>query len=217
LDWFIANRPDLTSNLACIKNPEAGEKILLSLLDAFKLTRVLEKMLAENEFFSDYGIRSLSKYHEKNPYVFAVDDQEYSVNYQPAESTTALFGGNSNWRGPVWMPVNYLLIESLEKFYKYLGDDFQVECPTGSKQSYNLKQVAQKIAERLMNIFSKNNNGQRPVYGGSHKFQTDPNWQNLILFYEYFHGDNGAGIGANHQTGWTGLIANLIQTYGDNT
>lgn len=213
LNWFIDNRPDLTCHLASMRNSESEDKILLSLVDSVKLKRILNKMLSESEFLSDYGIRSLSKYHESSPYVFYADNQEYGVDYQPAESKTALFGGNSNWRGPIWMPVNYLLIESLEKFYQYFGDDFKVEYPTGSQQYFNLKEVAQKIAHRLTNIFQKNNQGKRPVYGNTNKFQNDPHWQNLVLFYEYFHGDNGAGIGANHQTGWTGLIANLIQNW----
>ncbi len=171
-------------------------------------------MLDENEFLSPYGIRSLSKFHEQHPYVFHVDGQEYRVDYLPAESNTGMFGGNSNWRGPVWMPVNAMIIRALLNFYLYYGDNFKIECPTGSGKMMNLFEVTKEIADRLTRIFLRDEHGRRPVYGGTEKFQTDPHWRDHILFYEYFHGDNGAGLGASHQTGWTGLVAKIIQLYG---
>ena len=161
-------------------------------------------MLDENEFLSPYGIRALSRYHAEHPYVFTVEGQEYRVNYLPAESDSGMFGGNSNWRGPVWMPVNALLIRALLSYYLYYGDNFQIECPTGSGNLMNLFEVAREIANRLTRIFLRDESGRRPVYGGTQKFQTDPHWKDYLLFYEYFHGDNGAGLGASHQTGWTG-------------
>jgi hypothetical protein len=171
-------------------------------------------MLDEAEFLSPYGIRSLSKFHAQHPYVFHVHGQEYRVDYLPAESNTGMFGGNSNWRGPVWMPVNVTLIRALLNFYLFYGDNFKIECPTGSGKLMNLFEVAQEIAQRLVRIFLRNEDGKRPVYGAMEKFQSDPHWRNHILFYEYFHGDNGAGLGASHQTGWTGLVAKLIQLFG---
>ncbi|MBG1239687.1 MGH1-like glycoside hydrolase domain-containing protein [Nostoc sp. NZL] len=209
--WFLQNRPDLTRNIACMQKQGIGERRLLAIAYPDKLRRILEKMLDATEFFSPYGIRSVSKVHESHPYVLTVDGQQYRVDYEPAESSTAMFGGNSNWRGPIWFPINYLLLESLQKFYRYFGDDFKVECPTGSGQMMTLKEVAIELAQRLIQIFLTDASGKRPFYGGVEKFQTDPNWRDLILFNEYFHGDNGAGIGASHQTGWTGLIAKLIQ------
>jgi hypothetical protein len=171
-------------------------------------------MLDENEFLSPYGIRSLSKFHEANPYVFRAQDQEYRVAYLPAESNTGMFGGNSNWRGPVWMPVNVILIRALQNYYLYYGDTFKIECPTGSGRMMNLFEVSKEIADRLGRIFIQDKDGRRPVYGGTEKFQNDPHWRDHILFYEYFHGDNGAGLGASHQTGWTGLVAKTMQLYG---
>jgi hypothetical protein len=168
-------------------------------------------MLDESEFLSPYGIRALSKYHKDNPYTFHVNGHEYRVDYEPAESTSGLFGGNSNWRGPIWFPVNYLIIESLQKFHYYLGDDFKVECPTGSGNYMTLWEAASEISRRLITIFLKDSKGRRPVFGGTAKLQTDPAWSAYIPFHEYFHGDNGAGVGASHQTGWTGLVAKLIQ------
>jgi hypothetical protein len=167
-------------------------------------------MLDENEFLSPHGIRSLSKFHEKNPYILHANGQEYRVDYSPAESNTGTFGGNSNWRGPVWFPVNAMIIRALQNFYLYHGDNFKVECPTGSGKMLNLFEVSQEIANRLTRIFLRDDSGRRPVYGGTEKFQKDPNWKDYILFYEFFHGDNGAGLGASHQTGWTGLVANLM-------
>ena len=187
---------------------------IIALLNPDKLRRVLARMLDENEFLSPYGIRSLSKYHENHPYVFNAGGQEYRVDYMPAESTTSLFGGNSNWRGPIWFPVNAVLLRALLSFYGYYGDNFKVECPTGSGRMMNLFEVAQEIIARLARIFERGKDGRRPVYGGQEKFQTDPYWRDNILFYEYFHGDNGAGIGASHQTGWTGLIGGLLEILG---
>jgi hypothetical protein len=192
-----------------------GARRLLAIAYREKLRRILEKMLDETEFLSDYGIRSVSKYHAEQPYRFQCNGTEYRVDYEPAESSTGLFGGNSNWRGPIWMPVNYLIIESLQKFHYYLGDEFKVECPTGSGNWMNLWEVAGELSKRLIRIFLNDPSGHRPVFGGTTQFQTDPHWHDLILFYEYFHGDNGAGIGASHQTGWTGLVAKLIQQWGN--
>ncbi len=187
---------------------------LFAVLNPERLRRVLTKMLDENEFLGPFGIRSISKFHEDNPYVLNVQGQEYRVDYLPAESNTGMFGGNSNWRGPVWMPVNTMIIRALLQYYLYYGDDFTIECPTGSGRMMNLFEVSNEIADRLTRIFLRDDQGHRPVYGGTEKFQTDPHWKDLILFYEYFHGDNGAGLGASHQTGWTGLVAKLIQLFG---
>jgi hypothetical protein len=172
-------------------------------------------MLDENEFLSPYGIRSVSKFHREHPYIFEVNGEQYRVDYESAESSSGLFGGNSNWRGPIWLPMNYLIIESLQRFYQYLGDDFKVECPTGSGVQMNLNEVAVELSKRLGRIFVKDESGRRPVYRGMEMFQTDPHWRELILFHEYFNGDNGAGLGASHQTGWTGLVARLIQQCGE--
>jgi hypothetical protein len=190
------------------------ERGIYALLTPERLRRVLTKMLDENEFLSPYGIRALSKFHEQHPYSFNVGGQEYRVNYLPAESDSGMFGGNSNWRGPVWMPVNVMLIRALLNFYAFYGDDFKIECPTGSGKMMNLFEVSKDIADRLSRIFLRDERGRRPVYGGAEKFQSDPHWRDHILFYEYFHGDNGAGLGASHQTGWTGCVAKLIQLYG---
>jgi hypothetical protein len=187
---------------------------IMALLNPDRLRRILTKVLDENEFLSPYGIRSLSKYHEQHPYVLNVGGEEYRVDYLPAESNSGMFGGNSNWRGPVWMPVNALIIRALLNFYLYYGDNFKIECPTGSGKMMNLFEVSREISHRLTRIFARDDHGRRPVYGGTGKFQNDPNWRDYILFYEYFHGDNGAGLGASHQTGWTGLVATLIQFYG---
>lgn len=223
LEWFIQHRPDLKRNVACMETEGVGARRMLALCYATprrfvpedKLRRILEKLLDESEFFSDYGIRALSRYHRDNPYVFHVKGVEHRVDYEPAESKSNLFGGNSNWRGPIWMPVNFMLVQSLNKFYDYLGDEFKVECPTGSGNWLNLKQVAEEISYRLVGIFLKDEAGRRPVFGGTEKFQSDRHWCDHLLFFEYFHGDNGAGIGASHQTGWTGLVAKLIQQSGD--
>jgi hypothetical protein len=197
-----------------------AERGIIALLKPDRLRRILTKMLDENEFLGPHGIRSISKFHEQHPYVLHVDGQEYRVDYLPAESNTGMFGGNSNWRGPVWMPMNIMLIRALQQFYLYYGDNFKIECPTGSGHMLNLFEVSKEIADRLIRTFTRDPStgsgqaGRRPVYGGSEKFQTDPHWCDYILFYEYFHGDNGAGLGASHQTGWTGAVAKLIQLYG---
>jgi hypothetical protein len=190
------------------------ERGILALVNEERLRRILAKMLDENEFLGPHGIRSISKFHERNPYVLHVNGQEHRVDYLPAESNTGMFGGNSNWRGPVWMPVNVLIIRALQNFYLYYGDNFKIECPTGSGRRMNLIEVSKEISDRLVRTFTRDAGGRRPVYGGIEKFQTDPHWRDHILFYEYFHGDNGAGLGASHQTGWTGLVAKLIEFYG---
>jgi len=191
-----------------------AERGVVALVNPERLRRILTKMLDENEFLGPHGIRSISKFHERNPYIFHVNGQEYRVDYLPAESNTGMFGGNSNWRGPVWMPVNALIIRALLNFYLYYGDNFKIECPTGSGKMMNLFEVSKEISDRLVSTFTRDAQGRRPVYGGTEKFQTDPHWRDHILFYEYFHADNGAGLGASHQTGWTGLVAKLIELYG---
>ncbi len=189
-----------------------GEK-LLSLVDAPKIRRILSTMLDEEEFLGDYGIRGLSRYHLKHPYVLNIKGEEFRVDYAPAESTSGMFGGNSNWRGPVWLPMNVLIIRALLMLHHFYGDEFTVECPTGSGKMMNLFEVSREISRRLTAIFTRNGEGKRPVFGGDRKFQEDPHFRDYILFYEYFHGDNGAGLGASHQTGWTGLVARLIHLY----
>ena len=191
-----------------------GERGILGLVNQDRLRRILSRMLDEDEFLSPYGIRALSRHHAEHPFVFLVQGQEYRVNYLPAESDTGMFGGNSNWRGPIWMPVNALLVRALLQYYLYYGDLFKVECPTGSGNLMNLFEVSREIANRLTRIFLRDPSGRRPVFGGSETFQTDPHWRDHLLFYEYFHGDNGAGIGASHQTGWTGVVAKLIEIFG---
>jgi hypothetical protein len=191
-----------------------GERGIAALVNETRLRRILTRMLDEKEFLSPYGIRALSKYHDEHPFIVHVEGQEYRVNYLPAESDTGMFGGNSNWRGPIWMPVNALLIRALLSFYLYYGDNFKIECPTGSGKLMNLFEVAREISNRLQRIFLRDSSGRRPVYGGTEKFQTDPQWKDYILFFEYFHGDNGAGLGASHQTGWTGVVAKLIEIFG---
>ncbi|MCU0501220.1 MAG: glucosidase [Anaerolineae bacterium] len=211
---FIGRHRELMANIAPLDRPGVAGRRLLSPLNEDKLRRILTRMLDEERFLSPYGIRSLSRWHLEHPYVFDVAGQEYEVQYLPAESNTGMFGGNSNWRGPVWFPVNTLIIRALLQYHLYYGDDFKIECPTGSGQWMNLFDVSREIAERLTRIFLPDAQGNRPVYGGARKFQTDPHWRDHILFYEYFHGDNGAGLGASHQTGWTGLVARMIQYYG---
>ncbi len=209
--WFIENRPDKSMNITSIDVPGVGQRRLIAFLDREKLTSVLRYMLDENEFLSPFGIRSLSKVHEGQPYNFHINGSTISVNYQPAESQSGLFGGNSNWRGPVWFPINYLLIEALQRFHHYYGDSFQVEMPTGSGKLMTLGEVADELSNRLISLFMRDETGKRPIYGGSEMFQDDPHWRDFVLFHEYFHGDNGAGLGASHQTGWTALVAKLIQ------
>lgn len=215
LEWFIDNRPDLTADVACMRTSGMKERRLLSIICPEQLRRVLQIMLDEREFLSPHGIRALSKHHDDNPYTLSVNGMEYRVDYEPAECTTGLFGGNSNWRGPIWFPVNYLLIESLQKFHYYLGDQFTVEFPTGSGKMLTLWEVAAELSRRLTRIFLRDEQGKRPVFGDLEKFQNDPHWRDLLLFYEYFHGDTGAGAGASHQTGWTGLVTKLLQQSGE--
>ena len=211
--WFNDNRPDLMANLSDIRKPGQGGRYMLSLLDEKKLRRVLARMLDSNEFLGDHGIRSLSRVHLDNPYVFRSGSQEFRVNYLPAESDTGMFGGNSNWRGPIWAPMNTLIIRGLLQMYSYYGDEFKVECPTGSGQYMNLYQVGEELANRMGAIYLRNHEGRRPVYGGMKKFADDPHWRDHLLFHEYFHGDNGAGLGASHQTGWTANIPSLMQLF----
>jgi hypothetical protein len=211
---FIMRQSELTANVHLPTTPGINNRYMLSILNEQKLRRVLTRMLDESEFLSDYGIRALSRYHKDHPYVFHNAGQEYKVEYLPGDSNTGMFGGNSNWRGPIWMPVNLLLLRSLLFLYTYYGDSFKIEYPTGSGRELDLFEINQEIGQRLVRIFLKDGEGRRPVYGGAEKFQTDPHWKDLILFYEYFHGDNGAGIGASHQTGWTGCVARIIQALG---
>jgi hypothetical protein len=215
LQWFVQHRPDLTGHVACMRTPGRGERRLMAILDPERLRRVLTVMLDEREFLSPYGIRAISAIHRDQPYRLDVNGHQYSVAYEPAESSTGLFGGNSNWRGPIWFPINYLLIEALQRFQHYHGDSFTVECPTGSGQMLTLGEVAAELSRRLSRIFLRADDGRRPVFGGQATFQQDPHWRDLILFHEYFHGDNGAGIGASHQTGWTALVAKLLQQSGE--
>ncbi|MFN8059152.1 MAG: hypothetical protein U0Q12_08290 [Vicinamibacterales bacterium] len=215
MEWFIEHRPDLTGNVACMRTPGMQERRLLSIVDQEKLRRVLAFMLDEKEFLSPFGVRALSRAHRDEPYVLNVDGHEHRVDYEPAESSSGLFGGNSNWRGPIWFPVNYLLIESLQKFHWYLGDEFKVECPTGSGRMLTLWEVAAELSKRLARIFLTNDEGARPVHGANDVYRADEHWKDLVLFYEYFHGDTGAGVGASHQTGWTALVAKLLQQNGE--
>ncbi|MBZ5634535.1 MAG: glucosidase [Acidobacteriia bacterium] len=215
MEWFMRNRPDLCGNIASLSREGMESRRLLSLLARSRLIRVLERMLSESEFLSPHGIRALSKYHQQQPFILPVDGQAYRVDYEPAESNTGLFGGNSNWRGPVWFPVNFLLIESLQRFNHYFGNEVQVEFPTGSGEKKTLGQVAEELSRRLSRVFLRDGEGRRPVYGGTEKFQADPHFRDHVLFYEYFHGDNGAGLGASHQTGWTALVAKLLQQSGE--
>lgn len=210
MDWFSANRPDLASLVSRWDQKSATGMHLISLLRGYRMKSLLRYMLDENEFLSPYGIRSLSKYHLNHPYSVNVEGNEFSIKYTPAESDSGLFGGNSNWRGPVWMPMNYLIIESLNTYHQYYGDEFKVECPTGSGNMMTLKEIANEIYRRVSNIFMKGEDGKRAVYGNMEKMQTDPNFKDYILYHEYFDGDNGSGKGASHQTGWTGLIANCL-------
>jgi hypothetical protein len=214
MEWFLQNRPDLTGNVASMHAAGTAERRLLSLVDGDRLRQILSVMLDEREFLSPYGVRSLSRVHRDHPFVIRIDGDEHSVDYEPAESTNPLFGGNSNWRGPVWFPVNYLLIESIQKLHWYYGDSFVVECPTGSGRQMTLWDVSVELSQRLSSLFLRQQ-GRRPVFGGNERFQTDPHWRDLILFYEYFHGDTGQGLGASHQTGWTAVVAKLLQQSGE--
>jgi hypothetical protein len=211
VEWFINHRPELARNVASIDETGVGQRRLLSIVSRDRLARILKTTLDEDEFLSPYGLRALSRYHKEHPFILRLDGHEYRVDYEPAESSSGLFGGNSNWRGPVWYPLNYLLIEALQKFHYYYGGTLKVESPTGSGNMCDLWEVSAMLSSRLINLFLPDENGRRPVFGGVDTFNTDPNWRDNIPFYEYFHGDNGAGIGASHQTGWTALVAKLIE------
>jgi len=215
MKWFLENRPELRNHVVEHDMGKGQTRRLLSLVNGVRLASVLKYMVDENEFLSDYGIRAISRYHRNNPYIMNVNGHEHRVDYEPGESSTGLFGGNSNWRGPIWMPVNFLLIELLQKFDHFYGPRFQQEYPTGSGKMLSLWDVAAEVSRRLTRIFLRDSEGKRPVHGQQDKFQTDPHWKDLILFHEYFHGDSGAGVGASHQTGWTGLVAKLLQQSGE--
>src|SRR5437867_7250066 len=213
--WFIDNNPELREHIAFKDKPGGGRRVMLSIVTTEALPKDVRLMLDEEEFLSPHGVRSLSRYHKDHPYVIPVGGQEYRVGYEPAESTTGVFGGNSNWRGPVWFPVNFLIVESLQKYHHFFGDDLKVACPTGSGRLMSLWSVAADISRRLSRLFLVGADGRRPVFGGTEKFQSDPHWRGMPLFYEYFHGDNGAGLGASHQTGWTGVVAKLLSQSGE--
>jgi hypothetical protein len=207
--WFVRHRPDLAHNISFYEHG-VGRRFLLAIPSRRRLERVLSYMLDEEEFLSPYGIRSLSKFHKKDPCIFNTDGVEHRVDYDPGESSTHLFGGNSNWRGPIWFPVNYLLIEALERYHHFYGDTFQIQCPTGSGRIMNLQQVANELGARLAGIFLPDATGRRPCHGDDARFASDPHWRDLVLFHEYFHGETGRGLGANHQTGWTALVIRYI-------
>ncbi|HEY3768659.1 MAG TPA: glucosidase [Candidatus Angelobacter sp.] len=210
LEWFVDNRKDLTANMACMETEGHKQRRLFSIVDRNQLERILAVMLDENEFFSPHGIRALSRYHKAHPYMLDVAGVNHQVDYEPGESTNGLFGGNSNWRGPVWFPVNYLLVQALRRFHAYFHDSLRVECPVGSGKLMNLDEVADELSRRLISTFQRDAKGRRPVFGTNEKFQSDPHWRDYIPFHEYFHGDTGAGVGASHQTGWTALVARMI-------
>jgi hypothetical protein len=211
LRWFLEHRPDLANLVSRWQETAVGERHLLSLLRGHRMKKLLARMLDETEFLSPYGVRALSRYHLEHPYVLELDGDRHVVSYAPGDSETSLFGGNSNWRGPIWMPVNYLIIESLQKFHHYYGDEFKVECPTGSGRFLTLLEVAEELGRRLTALFLRDAEGRRPCFGDQPKLQGDPHFRDYLLFHEYFHGDSGRGLGATHQTGWTGLVAKLIQ------
>jgi hypothetical protein len=211
LEWFLSYKPELAALVSRWGDPGMGERRLLSLLRGHRMKRILRRLLDETEFLSDYGVRAISRHHRDHPYVFDAPGGALTVSYQPAESESGLFGGNSNWRGPVWFPVNYLLVESLRRFHSYYGDDFLIECPVGSGRMVSIADAAQEISRRLTRIFLKDAEGRRPVLGAHPAIQNDPHFRDHVLFHEYFDGDNGRGVGASHQTGWTGLVAKLLQ------
>jgi hypothetical protein len=211
LQWFLNYRPDLAQLISRWRDPGLGDRRLLSLLRGHRMKRLLNRMLDETEFLSDFGVRALSRHHLEQPYRLPVSGSTLEVCYHPSESTTGQFGGNSNWRGPIWMPVNFLIIESLQKFHYYYGDDFKIECPTRSGRFLSINQVADELRSRLVRLFLRGPDGRRPVLKYHPKLSDDPNFRDYLLFHEYFHGDTGRGVGASHQTGWTGLIAKIIQ------
>jgi hypothetical protein len=215
LEWFIENRPDLTNNVADMRTAGVSGRKLLALVSGKRLERLLRVMLDEAEFLSPFGIRALSKFHLEHPYILAIDDEKYQVHYEPGESTRGLFGGNSNWRGPVWFPINFLLIECLQKFHHYYGETLRIEFPSRSGRKQTLEEIAHELSRRLVAIFLPNDAGVRPLHGNNDVFHTNPHWRDLVLFYEYFHAESGAGLGASHQTGWTGLLTKLLQQSGN--
>jgi hypothetical protein len=211
MDWFLIHRPDLASLVSRWREPGVGERRLLALVRGHRMKRLLRRMVDPKEFLADYGIRAISRFHLEHPYRLDINGMTYEVRYEPGESSTGLFGGNSNWRGPIWFPINFLLVEAIQKFHHYYGDDFLVECPTGSGDKLTLWQIAAELSRRLESIFLHDERGGRPVFGEVELFQSDRNWCDLIPFHEYFHGDSGRGIGASHQTGWTALVAKLLE------
>jgi len=211
MNWFLENRPRLANLVSRWQEPGKGDRHLLSLLRGHRVKRLLYRMLDEAEFLSEYGVRALSRYHQAHPYVYRTPEEDFSIKYEPAESETDLFGGNSNWRGPIWFPINFLIIESLQRFHHYYGDDFKVEYPTNSGQYSTLLEIADALTERLTKLFTRDGNGHRPLFGDDKRLQNDPNFRDYLLFHEYFNGDTGYGLGASHQTGWTGLIAKLLK------
>jgi hypothetical protein len=211
MDWFLNHRPDLAGLVSRWQEPGMGERRLLALVRGHRMKRLLSRMLDPNEFLSQYGIRAISRYHLEHPYRLEVNGSIHEVRYEPGESSTGLFGGNSNWRGPIWFPINFLLVEAIQKFHHYYGDDFLVECPTASGEKRTLWQVAAEISRRLESIFLRGADGGRPVFGESEVIQRDPHWRDYVPFHEYFHGDSGRGVGASHQTGWTGVVAKLLE------
>jgi hypothetical protein len=212
LEWFLANRPELASLISRWFEPGLGERRLLALVRGHRMKCLLRRMLDPDEFLSHFGVRSVSRYHLDHRYVLEAGGARFEIGYEPGESMTGLFGGNSNWRGPVWFPINFLLIEALERFHHCYGDEFLVECPTGSGVKLNLHDIAAELARRLTRLFLQDENGSRPVFGERAVLQLGPRWRDNLLFYEYFHGDTGAGLGASHQTGWTALVTQLLQT-----
>jgi hypothetical protein len=214
MQWFLENRPALARLVTAQPMDDMRHRRLLALVGPDRLARVLRTMLDEREFLSPFGIRALSRYHADHPYVLHVDGREHRVAYEPAESSSGLFGGNSNWRGPIWFPMNFLVIEALQRFEHFYRGELKVELPTGSGRVMTLGEAAAELSRRLIRIFLRDPHGRRPVHGGVERFAADPHWRDLVLFYEYFHGDNGAGVGASHQTGWTGLVAKLLQQSG---
>lgn len=214
MEWFLENRPEMASQISFVKHTENGKESgrwLAAIPTRDRLIRVLRRVLDESEFLSPFGVRSMSKVHASFPFIFQANGEEHRVEYVPGESTTGLFGGNSNWRGPIWFPVNYLLIESLERYHYFYGDSLQVECPVGSGKMLNLADVACELSRRLTTLFVPDETGGRPCHGQRTQFSEDPHWRDYILFHEYFHGENGRGLGAGHQTGWTALVANLMR------
>ena len=210
----MTHRPDLVDSVGPMAVPGENDNVMAALVREDQLRRMLTYMLDEDEFLSPFGVRSVSKYHQEHPVVLHLDGQEYRLGYEPGEAVSSLYGGNSNWRGPVWMPVNVLIMHSLEQYHHYFGDRFRIDCPTGSGVKMNLMQVAGELGRRLSTIFLRDTNGERPVFGSNQLFNDDPHWRDLIPFYEYFHGDTGRGCGASHQTGWTGLIAPILMAIG---